>query len=361
MIKLLVVDDSPLMRRLLAEIFEADGGFAVSVARDGVEALEALHREQPDVITLDVQMPRMDGLTCLDRIMVERPTPVVMVSNLTHQGAQQSIQALQLGAVDVIAKPTGAVSLKIGELAATLVETVRGAAGARLSRARRLTERLRAREGRVAPSEPRATKAYRKRRLEAVQGDGLVLVGASTGGPPALDALLRPLPAGFPWPIVIAQHMPATFTAALAQRLNELTALTVQEVTRPTPLTPGTVLVGRGDADVVISRRPEGLVAMASPADPSRRWHPSVDRLVETALDFLAPSQIVGVLMTGMGNDGAGPMTQLRQAGGRTIAEAEETAVVWGMPGELVRRGGAEMVARLEEIAERLMDLAGVR
>ncbi|RVU21939.1 CheB methylesterase domain-containing protein, partial [Methylobacterium oryzihabitans] len=186
---------------------------------------------------------------------------------------------------------------------------------------------------------------------------GLVLVGTSTGGPPALEALLGGLPADFPWPVVVAQHMPARFTASLARRLDGLCALTVAEVSRPMPLARGHVYLGQGDADVIVARRPAGLVAAPAPAHPDHPWHPSVDRLVASALDLLPPSRLVGVLMTGMGRDGAAAMTDLHRRGGRTVAEAEETAVVWGMPGELVRAGGAGRVVPLDAIAAELAGL----
>lgn len=359
MIRLLVVDDSALIRRLLTELFEAEGDFEVAVARDGAEALGRLADFAPDVITLDVQMPGLNGLACLDRIMVERPTPVVMVSAVTTEGADETIAALELGAVEVAAKPSGAVSLRMDEFGPRLVEIVRGAAGARIPRVKRLAERVRAAHlaRAAAPTPRRAAPRPPVRRKPSTITSGLVLVGASTGGPSALDALLGVLPADFPWPILVAQHMPATFTAALARRLNGLTPLEVVEVNVPMPLVPGRVYVGRGDADLVVSERPTGLVALATPTDERYRWHPSVDRLTESALALVAPERLVGVLMTGMGNDGATAMTRLRALGGRTIAEAEATAVVWGMPGELVRAGGASVVAPLERIGAALADM----
>jgi len=183
-------------------------------------------------------------------------------------------------------------------------------------------------------------------------------VGTSTGGPPALEALLAPLPADFPWPVVVAQHMPAAFTGPLARRLDTLCALTVVEVTRPMPLRPGHVYIGRGDADVILGSRSAGPVVMAAPSGPAYRWHPSVDRLVESALGLFEAGRLVGILMTGMGNDGALSMTRLRSQGGRTIAEAKETAIVWGMPGELVRAGGAAIVSPLDEIPARVLAMA---
>lgn len=360
MIKVLAVDDSALMRRLIGEVLAEEQEFEVSFARDGVEALAMLHENRPDVITLDIHMPQMDGLACLDRIMVERPCPVVMFSALTAEGARETLEALSLGAVDFIAKPGGAISLKIDEFAQTLIDKVRAAATAKLARSHRLAERVRLRAGGpplVRPARPAPARRTNRKPLAAAKGR-LVLVGCSTGGPPALDALLAPLPADFPWPIVVAQHMPANFTGPLAARLDRMCDIGVTEVSRPTVLQPGKVYIGRGDADVIISRRAGELVALSAPSGPAFRWHPSVDRLVDSAMDHHQPTEIVGVLMTGMGNDGAAAMTRLRHAGGRTIAEAEETAVVWGMPGELVRAGGAEFILPLGRIADGLLDLA---
>jgi two-component system chemotaxis response regulator CheB len=355
-IKLLVVDDSALVRKLLSQVFAAEPDFEIKIARNGAEALEQLASFAPDVITLDIHMPQMDGLACLDRIMVERPTPVVMVSSLTAEGAETTLEALRLGAVDFVAKPEGAVSLRIHEVAPDLVAKVRAAARAHLPSSRRLKDRIRHRIG-AAPAVRLEPSRRAAAELEPAVGEGLVLVGSSTGGPPALEALLTPLAADFPWPILVAQHMPATFTGALAQRLDRLCALTVVEVSRPVPLEAGCVYVGRGEADIIVSRRAGGLVAMAAPALANYPWHPSVDRLVTSAMDQAAASQIIGVLMTGMGNDGAQAMTRLREQGGRTIAEAEETAVVWGMPGELVKAGGADYVESLPDIAARLQGL----
>jgi two-component system, chemotaxis family, protein-glutamate methylesterase/glutaminase len=362
-IKLLVVDDSALTRRLLGDVFAAEGDFEVAFARDGIEALQRLQEFRPDVVTLDVQMPHMDGLACLDRIMLERPCPVVMVSSLTAAGAAATLEAMALGAVDFVVKPGGAVSLGMDELAPLLVEKVRNAAKARVRRALRLTERIRLSTGGSGTATPSLQKAPRRPMTRpaavpnrsAVPPDCIVVVGASTGGPPALDALLAPLPAGFPWPIVIAQHMPESFTGPLARRLDALCALSVLEVTRPTPLAQGHVYIGKGDADIIVGSRLDGLIVTAAPALAEYRWHPSVDRLVSTALQHVAAARLIGVLMTGMGNDGAAAMTRLHAEGGRTIAESEETAVVWGMPGELVKAGGAEIVAPLGEIASQLL------
>ncbi len=358
MIRLLIVEDSALMRKLLGQIFGCEPDFEIGFARDGDEALKIIPDFRPDVVTLDIHMPRMNGLECLDRIMLEHPCPVVMVSSLTEEGAEETLTALEMGAVDFIAKPGGAISLGIDDLAPRLLEKVRVAASVRIRRSRRLTERVRL--ARTLPSAPASSSMPRhtppRLMIERGADHGLVLVGTSTGGPPALDAVLARLPSAFKWPVVVAQHMPASFTGALAKRLNKICALNVSEINRPTRLDPGNIYIARGDSDILISSRAGALVAMAAPSDPEFRWHPSVDRLVRSAMKHVPAKALIGVLMTGMGNDGAAAMTDLRSAGGYTIAEAEETAVVWGMPGELVQRGGASEVKRLDQIGQHLLD-----
>jgi len=354
-IKLLVVDDSALVRKLLGQVFGGEPDFEVRFARNGLEALELLKPFAPDVITLDIHMPQMDGLACLDRIMIEWPCPVVMVSTLTAEGAEATLEAFRLGAVDFVPKPEGTVSLHIDDLAPELIAKVRGAAGAKLKSSLRLADRVRHRMGQA-----QTTRRASRRETATVArptGDGLVLVGTSTGGPPALEALLTALPAEFPWPILVAQHMPASFTGPLANRLDRICALHVVEVQRAVLVQPGTVYIGRGDADLIVTRRAGGLTAMAAPAQADYPWHPSTDRLVRSAMDQLPVRQLVGVLMTGMGDDGAQAMARLHAEGGQTIAEAEETAVVWGMPGELVKAKGADWVLPLHDIAERLQKL----
>lgn len=356
--KVLVVDDSALVRKLFGRVLAGESDIEVAFARNGIEALSKLEEFAPDVITLDVQMPQMDGLACLDRIMIQRPCPVVMVSSITSEGAEATLDALRLGAVDFVSKPTGAVSLRIDEFAPVLKEKVRAAASARLPASRRLKERVRYKTRGTPPpptrGKPEVSHELTEDPVEAAQGEGVVLVGTSTGGPAALEALLVALPPTFPWPILVAQHMPATFTGSLATRLDGICALDVVEAARPMQLRAGCVYIGRGDADMVVSKRASGLIVTSVPAKSDYPWHPSTERLVRSAMEHVPAKQLIGVLMTGMGNDGAKAMTELRENGGRTIAEAEETAVVWGMPGELVRAGGATWVVALPKIAQRL-------
>jgi two-component system, chemotaxis family, protein-glutamate methylesterase/glutaminase len=362
-IKLLVVDDSALMRKLLEETFVAEGDFEVRLARNAAEALDLVRSFDPHVVTLDVQMPGMDGLACLSRIMLELPRPVVMISALTADGAEATLEAIELGAIDFVTKPSGTVSLEIDRLRPLLIEKVRGAVQAKIRRSLRLTERIRHQYGGSTPG-PAARPLRRalpagERNPHAGEREpepGVVLIGTSTGGPPALDFVLSQLPAVFPWPVMIAQHMPRNFTGPFARRLDRQCAIRVVEVDRPMPLQAGTAYIGRGDADLVLTRRASGAVAMSVPSQRDYPWHPSVERLVTSALEHYDPFRLIGVLLTGMGNDGAAAMTRLRRLGGRTIAEAQSTAVVWGMPGELVRMGGAEMVRPIEEVAAAVID-----
>jgi two-component system chemotaxis response regulator CheB len=295
-------------------------------------------------------MPRVNGLDCLARIMEENPCPVVMVSSLTTEGAMATLEALELGAVDYVAKPGGTVSLNVKEVSAELVSKVRGAARARVRGARRVV----ASPPRAAAKVATAANGDRRRPAPGRRPD-LIVIGASTGGPGILGDVLGPLPASFGVPVVIAQHIPASFSASLAKRLDDVCAVRVEEVQAPRELEPGLVLIAHGGADVVISRRAGRLVARSVPIDASLRWHPSVERLVRTAMEVRAAASILAVQLTGMGDDGASAIADLFRAGGHTIAESEESAVVWGMPGEVVRRGGASEVLSAQAVAGALL------
>jgi two-component system chemotaxis response regulator CheB len=338
----LVVDDSALMRKYLREMLE-DAGFEVIAARDGLDALEKVGREHPDAITMDINMPVMDGLTALSHIMTHRPTPVVMVSSLTSKGAERTLEALALGAVDWVEKPGGTVSHNLDGARAEIVRKVGQAVASRP----RYTPSARPRptlEPTVA-SRP-ASAASASKSVEEV-----VLVGVSTGGPSAVELVVSALPADFPAPIVIAQHMPATFTGAFAERLNARCAMRVVEVGETTPLEAGTAYVARGDQDILLVRRGGRIAAMPVTASPQFTWHPSVSRLVASAMEVVAANNLLGVQLTGMGDDGAKELAALHRAGGHTIAESERTAVVYGMPRELVQLGGASQVLGIDEVA----------
>ncbi|HYH38116.1 MAG TPA: chemotaxis-specific protein-glutamate methyltransferase CheB [Azospirillum sp.] len=357
--KVLVVDDSALMRRQLTDILSS-AGMLVETARNGAEALELVARFQPDVVTLDVTMPEMDGLSCLKRIMAENPRPVVMISALTDAGAETSMEALRLGAVEVVHKQ-GVAGVGLRRMADDLVRIVQGAAGAKLRRAHGLRERLQRTRASIvgdrelpAPAAPQPGEPVEAPPPDAA-GPGVVLIGVSTGGPSTLEEILPQLPADFPWPVVVAQHMPPTFTATLARRLNDVCALTVVEAAQPTVLEPGIVCIARGGADMVLTRRAGRLLVQPVPADPARPWHPNVDRLVESAVQHVDASRLVGVLLTGMGVDGGASMAEMHARGGRTIAESEASAVVFGMPADLIRRGAADVVLPAEQVAGQLV------
>lgn len=343
MIKLLIVDDSALMRKSLVQIFQHEDDIEISACRNGIEALQELHEYKPDVITLDINMPEMDGLTCLSRIMQERSTPVIMVSSLTQEGAMATYEAMALGAVDIVAKPGGTISLNLDAVGKDLIQKVRTASKAKVRRG--------APRSVLPPSRPSP-----KFSSAEAASQGLVVIGVSTGGPGTLQEVLPNLPADFPWPIMVAQHMPGSFTKSFAERLNQICPLHVREVSGPTTIDEPGIYLAKGDADMVVRRQPKGLMAVIKPSDPEYRWHPSVDQLMTSAMEAVDPRLLLGVLLTGMGDDGASPMARLKTLGGHTIAESEATAVVFGMPRELIQLGGASEVAPCDQIASRMLN-----
>ena len=354
MIKLLIVDDSALMRRQLTQIFAATGEFQILQARNGQEAVEQNREFQPDVVTLDINMPEMDGITALSIMMAERPVPVVMVSSLTEQGALATFEALNLGAVDYIAKPGGTISLSIGDITDELVAKVRAAARARIKAkgpgVKGLVQRLRDEHKKVA--RPLALR-------RGVAADGLVVIGVSTGGPRTLEDILPLLPANFPWPILVAQHMPAAFTKSFAERLDKICALHVVEAAAPMPVLPGSIFIAKGGADMVVAMRAGRLTVLPKPENSQHLWHPSVELLGRSLLEHCDPARVTAVMLTGMGNDGAEAFAEIKQFGGQTIAESEASAVVFGMPGELIARRGASLVLDANKIATQLVAWAG--
>jgi len=349
MTKILIVDDSALMRKLLREIFEKEGDFVIETARNGKEAIEKNLSFQPDVITLDINMPEMDGITALAHIMNQRPVPVVMVSSLTEKGALATFEALNLGAVDYVTKPGGTISLNIDQIKDELVAKVKTAAKAKL-KTKALVRKIREeREKILKPSPPKEVSTKDER---------LVLIGVSTGGPRTLEEILPELPADFPMPLIVAQHMPPTFTKSFAERLYSICELNVVEVDHPMPVEKGTIYIGKGGTDVVLARRSQKLIVHSKPENPSFLWHPSVEILGRSVLEYCDPQKIIAVMLTGMGYDGADAFTEIKKRGGKTIAESEESAVVFGMPRELIERGGATVVLPAEKIAKQLIKWA---
>ncbi len=350
-IKLLIVDDSALMRRQLTQIFADEGDFEIRQARNGREAVQENLDFKPDVISLDINMPEMDGLTALSHIMTSRPTAVVMLSSLTEKGALATFEAMALGALDFIAKPGGTISLSITDIQQELITKIRTAARTSIKRnlnpARGLAARLR--EERTASRQT----VRPQRTLPA--SHGLVLIGVSTGGPRTLETILPRLPADYPFPIIVAQHMPPFFTGPFAKRMDGLCELSVAEVTRPQEVTAGMIYIAKGGADTVVTIRDGKLMVLPKPESPAYIWHPSVEALGESALQHCEARTIIGVMLTGMGHDGAEAFTRIKKQGGRTIAESEHSSIVFGMPRELIERGGASLVLPAEKIANQLI------
>jgi len=356
--RVLIIDDSALMRKQLSQILEK-AGYETLTARNGEEGLGKIEEFDPAVITLDINMPVMDGLTCLSLIMQQFPRPVIMVSSLTEKGALATFEALELGAVDYVAKPGGTVSLNLRDVADDLLDKVAAAARAKIGRSSKLRERLRAQRSQIKKRSitSRVARSTSSEKIIATgkKGHSLVIVGVSTGGPGTLEEIITALPADFPAPIIVAQHMPSRFTGVFAERLNKVSGLEVQELSRPQVPMPGHVYIARGDADVKLTKRGTKLMAISVPMDNKFLWHPSVERLALSVKEYCSPADVICVQLTGMGDDGAKTMAELHELGARCIAESEETAVVYGMPRELVERGGADCVIPSYEIAAKLI------
>jgi two-component system chemotaxis response regulator CheB len=339
MIKLLIVDDSALMRRQLSSVFEEQGDFEIRLARNGKEAVEENLNFKPDVVTLDINMPVMDGLTALSTMMAQRKVPVVMVSSLTEQGALATFEAIALGAVDYIAKPDGTISSSLDSVKKELVGKVRAAVGAHIKDKRAISTPVRLVE-KAKPHTP---------------SNSIVIIGVSTGGPRTLEEILPGFPADFPHPIVVAQHMPASFTGAFAARMNKLCQLQVVEATHPMQLEAGIIYIGKGCADIMVSQR-EGISrVMPKPENSEFAWHPSVELLGRSVLEYYDPTKVIAVMLTGMGYDGADAFTEIKKRGGRTIAESKESCVVFGMPAELISRNGATVVLPATRITRQIL------
>ncbi len=330
-LKVLVVDDSAIVRKMIADALRAEPGVeVVGGAGDPFVARDMILQHRPDVLTLDIEMPRMDGITFLKRLMAHHPLPVIVVSSVTRSGSEASIEALRAGAIDVIAKPGGPTS--VGMVTERLRERIRAL---RVSR-----PRLQA--AHPAPAVPASTmpttSAFRS-------AHGLLLIGASTGGPQAIEAVLTRLPADVP-PTLVVQHMPANFTAAFAARLDQVCPMRVFEARGGERLTRGTVLVAPGDHHLLVQRQGVELTAVLRQGPQVHHQRPAVDVLFASAAQ-LTGVPTVAVLLTGMGADGADGMVALRRAGAITLAEDEHSCVVFGMPREAIARGGAERVVSL--------------
>ena len=348
MIKVLIVDDSAFMRNVLATMLASDPEIKiVGTARDGLEAIEKVESLNPDIVTMDVEMPRMDGISALKHIMVRNPLPVIMVSSLTSEDAKVTLDALDLGAVDFIPKNLSDLSINIVKIRAILIEKVKQIARkGKFKRSIGNSPRTRAVE----------KVEYRSPSFEGARKIGIVSIGASTGGPKALQEVIPKIPKDLPVPIVIAQHMPSNFTKPFAERLNQLSFLPVKEAEEGETLRPGVVLIapGRGNMRIIRKRGIE-IVVSISEEQEDFIYRPSVDALMLSVADCY-PGRALGIILTGMGNDGLRGLAGLRKTGGRVYAQNEETCVVYGMPKAVVDAGIADKILSIEEIAGEIVN-----
>ncbi len=339
-IRVLVIDDSAYVRQILTQILRTDPGIeVVGSASDANVARAMIRRLNPDVLTLDIEMPRMDGLTFLRHLMRLRPMPVVMVSSLTERGAEVTLDALALGAVDFLPKPHIDLGVTLRDYGAELIAKVRTAA------------RVGVRSTVTTAVAPRARQPDAPLRTTNI----ILAIGASTGGTEAIREVLGQLPADAPG-TVITQHIPRAFSAAFARRLNENSALRVQEAEEGQQVLPGHAYVAPGDRHLRIDRSGARYVCRLDQGPAVNHLRPSVDVLFESVAQA-AGARAIGVLLTGMGRDGAQGLLQMRKAGSPTIAQDEDSSVVWGMPGEAVALGAAQLVLPLSAMAAKLMTL----
>ncbi len=349
-INVLVVDDSALVRQSLKEILSTDPDIAsVETAADAIIAAGKINKGAYDVITLDIQMPRMDGLTFLKKLMGHHPIPVVICSAVTQKGSDLALKALNEGAVDVIPKPRMDLRKFFEESRIKVCDAVKAAALARIKRRPHrafefTVEGKLSADAMLPPPQPGTTVSRTER---------VVVAGASTGGTDALLTLLRGFPADGPG-MVIVQHMPEKFTAAFARRLDTLCAMTVREAADGDTVSAGTALVAPGNLHVLLKREGRRYLVEVKDGPLVCRHRPSVDILFRSAARY-AGRNAVGVIMTGMGDDGAQGMVEIRRSGGLTIAQDEATSVVFGMPSEAIRRGGAEKVLPVDGIAAAIL------
>lgn len=364
-VRVMVIDDSAVVRQVLTNLLNREPDLTVTHAvADPILAMERMRQNWPDVLVLDVEMPRMNGITFLRRIMGERPTPVVICSSMTAKGARNSMDALEAGAVAVVSKPQLDLYATTSESVEELLAAVRSAAQANM-------QRVGASPASSAPATPAATpaatEAAQSERLNAdailppaVQGerapprtDRVVALGMSTGGTQALERVLVALPPQTPG-IVVVQHMPEQFTAAFAERLDRLCQVNVREARNNDPLTAGTVLIAPGGKHLLLRRSGSRYHVEVVDGPLVNRHRPSVDVLFRSVANSAGPNAL-GVIMTGMGDDGAAGLLEMRQVGARTLAQDEPSCVVYGMPREAVRRGAVERSVALDAIAREIL------
>jgi two-component system chemotaxis response regulator CheB len=345
-IRVLVVDDSALMRKLIPTILERDPSIEViGTAMDGAFALKKIEEFHPDVVTLDLEMPRMDGIETLRLIMKRAPMPVIVFSTHSKEGGYSTFKALALGALDFVAKPKDAAAGHLDAVATQLIEKIKVA--------KRVSGR------KIRPHVDLETQPVRKKVKQAtLPPNRIIAVGISTGGPNALQFMLSQISADFPASIVIVQHMPEGFTEMFAQRLNECCALDVQEARSGDLLVAGRVLICPGNRHIMVRRMPRGDMVVLSDSPPVNGHRPSADVLFHSVAQEFALTS-VGVIMTGMGDDGAEGLGAIKAAGGMTIAQSEETCVVSGMPRAAILKGYANKIVSLDAMGSFLVSQFG--
>jgi len=340
-LRVLIVDDSAVVRQTLSGLLSVEADIEVATASDPLIAMSRMKDWRPDVIVLDLEMPRMDGLTFLRRLMRDDPLPVVICSSAVGRGTEAALRAVEEGAVAVVAKPRLAVRDFLLESAVMLVDTIRGAADARLG-------------PRPAPPQQHPAVARVSARTTAARdGQRVIALGASTGGTEALRFVLDALPADTPG-IAVVQHMPEGFTRAFAERLDRSSRLQIKEAEAGDGLYPGRVLIAAGNRHLLVNRQGEGYAADVRDGPLVSRHRPSVDLLFNSVAACAGPSGL-GVILTGMGMDGAAGLLEMRRAGARTAAQDEASSIVFGMPREAIARGAAERVLALGEVPDAIL------
>lgn len=339
-IKVLCVDDSALIRSLMTEIINSQADMeVVGTAPDPLVAREMIKRLNPDVLTLDVEMPRMDGLDFLERLMRLRPMPVLMVSSLTERGSEITMRALELGAVDFVTKPKLGIRDGLMDYTDTIADKIRAASRARIKAA--------------APAPEGEAPAAPMLRSPLLSTEKLIIVGASTGGTEAIKEFLMPMPPDCP-AVMIVQHMPAGFTRSFAHRLDGLCRITVKEAEHGERVLPGYAYIAPGDSHMRLARSGANYVAHLSQEAPVNRHRPAVDVLFDSAAVH-AGKNAIGVILTGMGRDGAQGMLRMRDAGSYNLAQDEHSCIVFGMPKEAIAAGGVHEVVPLQSMSQRVM------
>ncbi len=360
MIKVVVVDDSAFMRKAISTMLSKDPEIdVVATARDGEEGLELIRKHNPDVVTLDIEMPRMDGLTTLRHIMMEMPRPVIMVSSLTNEGAEATLKALDLGAVDFIPKQLSKVSLDIVKIEANLISKVKIVAARKMMHSRPRLSAPMARAAITTPSAAPGAVPGRPVAAPTLPGGSVkrdvVCIGVSTGGPPAVQKVLSALPADFPASIVIAQHMPQAFTGPFAKRLDGLCKISVKEAEPGDRLKAGCAYIAPGGRHLVLKQMMSRVDLNITPEPASALYKPSANVLIGSVAEAVG-RRALGVILTGMGNDGMEGIRALKQKGGRALAQSDATCVVYGMPKAIVDAGLSDEIVDIDDMAQAIMN-----